>query len=414
MSGRNETLEEPMSLGMRILVIASSVIIVLALIAWAVAAFWARPGRLDESECRELVRRAWQASAEEKAVGVRTFEYRLGEYRHRVPAKSPPPFEFARLADRLVSLFPQREPDEAFFRQVRLSHRGRLRVAGRACERVRIAPSEYEGQSIELWVDPESGYPLGWRKLDPRGRLVRGYRYLRAELRSREGEPPSGEEVPKNPTGLTELLEGDLIPPERVTEMAKRGEIAFPRWLPLGFELSGARALTALSRFQELRELVRGEGAGLRRGAGPMQGVFREGGHRFQMIFSDGLNTISIVQFVSRQWPGEGMVNPVRAEEVINHKAKEIDRVFHVSMAGRMAPGAVVLLFGEVAPEVLQDVAESLEMPRPESVGPGLRPPGLGPEGPRAPGREFRGPFGPPIDRPRDGGLPPEPPSDPE
>ena len=404
-----------MSRGMRKFVLAACTIVMIMLIAWALLAVWARPGRLDESECRDLVRRAWRAFHEDEAVGVRLVEYRLGRYRHRAPVKWPALGPFDGPADRLKALFPQQEPDEGFLDRMKVSHRGRARVAGRTCERLRLSPSEYSGQSIELWIDAETGYPLARRRLDVDGRFVGGYRYRRVEVRPSEKSPLVGEEAVADTDGLIGLAEDELIPPDRVKEMAKRGELAYPRWLPAGFELRGGRSVATLERLRELRGSIRGDLAGgLRRGPGPMQGAVQEGGRRFQTVFSDGLNTISVVQFAARPWPGEGPMDPARAQAVIEQKSREIGRVFHTAMAGRMEPGALVLVFGEVAPEVLQEVAESLEMPRKEP-GPTVPPgPGFRPEGPRPPGAGPRGPFGPPGYGPRGEESPPEGPGDPE
>jgi hypothetical protein len=282
-------------------------------------------------------------------------------------------------------MFPQGKPDDAFFGRVSLRHEGRGLAGGRICERVGISPAQYKGDSIELWIDPSSGYPLSWRRYDYTGGFVSGYRFRRARFDKAgpEGQGLLGDNLFADSGRLSGILEGEALDPERVMSMDRDGEISLPKSLPAGFKLTGGRILPGAEILQALR---RGRGAGGGPGMGPMMDRPEPAFGPIQIVYSDGLNTVSVIEYRHPRLM-ELFLRTGDLDSAINAKAKEIRRIFRTSMTGKMVPGALILFYGEVAPEVLNDIAASLPdqgfapPPMPPMGGPGSE----GDHGPQPP-----------------------------
>ena len=384
----------------RILLFIGLPVVLAVLILLAAYAWWARPNRLSQAQCRDLVTRAWQSIQAEAPSGARILDFNVAGRDRRAIVGAPRLENLAHVADRLREMFPQSTPDDAFFGRVNLTNTGRMRVAGRVCERIRISPSAYAGDSIELWIDPSTGSPFGWRRYDFKGEFVRGYRQTRVGSRipPLPGGPAS-QGLFEGADALAGIIESELIPPDRVEEMASLGEAILPTWLPPGFKLVGGRNLPPAGLIEQLRQGPRGRGLG--RGAS----VWGPKGVRLQLIYSDGLNTISITEI--RHGP---MFDPAldapRLNRLLSAKAWEVRRIFRTSMAARELRGVLILLFGEVSPDVLNQVAASF----PEEGLRPLPPPFAGPgPGFMSPG----GPGGPPSPPPGEN-VPQPPPGDPE
>ncbi len=384
----------------KILLTIVVILAVLALAAWGGIKWWTRSGRMDQLGCRELVERAWVASQDGMPAGSRWLAYDVDGYRVVLPSKFPLAPRFEEIADIVRQRFPQREPDEEFFGRVSLTHEGRIWVARRWCERVRISPTQYEGQSIELWIDPPSAFPLGWRKIDLDGDFIRGYRYVGKGDSDSDGM--AGDRwgsAFREMAGSMIAPDAEDLSPEQIKEKVELGALSAPQWLPSGFELIGGRAFARPDPIERRPGMGQGRPYGERpeiEGQGPI------GPGRVHLFFSDGLNTISLVQFPAYMGYELGP-DPERIQRTFDFKAGEIRRLFHTSFTARTFPGAVVLLYGEVAEDVLRQVADSLTEVAPQAP-PGVRP-GLGP-GPGRPGRfgpSNRPPFGvPPGRRERD------------
>ncbi|MCX6645351.1 MAG: hypothetical protein NTY09_03185, partial [bacterium] len=205
--------------------------------------------------------------------------------------------------------------------------------------------------------------------------------------------------------------------------IVERHEIALPEWLPSGFKMVGGRRLMNFDQPAIGGDYMPGMGLGQMPEMGPGgggppgvggpdvegpgggrfdPGQFRDQGGHFQTVYSDGLNTISIVQLPPGRL-GEGLRDPSRAEGILDSKADEVWRLFHTGMAGVFIPNAVVLVFGEVSPDVARQIADSIP------VDPIVPPDQLNPDNLFPPGSDqgFPNPGfgGPPSDRPFGGGM---------
>ena len=362
------------------------VIVVAGLVAWALYANWTRPGRLEQSACRELVLTAYRNSQEGMPSGKRVFRFDFGNRAFIVPGGDPEPDQSGPIKNRLQALFPRTEPDAEFFERVSLTHRGRVRVAGRWCESVRIAPNGYEGHSVELWIDPDSGMPLGWRRLDTRGNLVRGYRYFRADTESGDDSLFTDEDFPiEDMLGEPGL---EIIPPEQLEEIFSRGHLVRPSVLPPGFRIIGGRGYRQFGMMGVPGADQPGMGPGMLPGRVSGEPIPPGAGH-FTLYFSDGLNTITSVQMIRARF-ADLPIDPERFRGVLDFKAGEIQRIFHTSVSGRMWTGGLVLLYGEVSKDWLDRVAASFP-----DEGPAFQEwPGPGPGGFGGMGRPDR-PGGP-------------------
>ncbi len=316
-------------------------------------------------------------------TGTREVSYLLANRRYRVRNEYPGILGDSNPEDILSDIFPQVQINEEFVDRLTIHHAGRVRAAGRTCERIRLSPSGYSGGSLELWIDPGKGDVLGWRRIAPDGSWVRGYRYLRVkDFAERAGNGQAGgtqgdEEERLSPWYAENMR---LIPRDELEEMARLRPIAVPDRLPPGFHLVGARTLGAFEPPGQFEGFFPGLGIGrFRGGALDVPGQFGRAGNQLQVIYSDGLNTISVIQFpIGRVLQVHG--DPGHIEAVLRAKADEVQRVFHVSMTARITPAGVVMLFGDVARDVLDGVADSI--PTRELMGwPEGLPPGLGPEG---------------------------------
>ena len=394
--------DKEMTRAAKITIFAVIAIIIVAALLYGGYAYWARPGRLSESSCRDLVHTAWTRMQSGRLTGRADFGYRLGERFYRVRVDANAADNFPVLADILSGLVPQVAPDEAFAERIKMAHSGRALIAGRVIERIRLAPVQYTGDLIELWIDPENGDTLAWRRLDPKGRFIRGWRmaeagafepYADVNSVARDGEDIHGE--------LPNVGDSALLRPDEIDEVMMR-RIMQPEWTPPGFRFIGMRTVPSLHPPSEIESMLPGLGVGRMRGGmgglggvgmGPMRGAQ---GH-FQLVYTDGLNTISVVQIpVGRLLEIQG--DPGRIQEVLNSKSREVQRIFHTTMIARVMPGSVVMLFGEVAPEVLRQVAESISPPA-DLPPDGMRPPLMDGDGEGIPA--------PPIGRPGGPGLGP-------
>lgn len=295
-------------------------------------------------------------------------EYRLGsrEYRVRVDLSDYPRYPL--LKSYLETMFPQTELNDAFLDRLSIRGMGRIRVAGRSAERVRLSPTGYKGDSLELWVDPKEGYTLGWRRLDLRGRLIRGYRYKRVTGFESSDRPGRSEEPFRVPPFLADRK---LMSVEEVKDFIDTNPVmVLPEWLPDGFKMAGGRMSGGLVPSMDFEGMLPGTGlGGMRKGPqGPMAGA----GH-FQVVYSDGLNTISVIQF-PRQRLTEAGFDPGAIDQALKSKSKQVESIFHTSMAIRAFPNSIVMVLGEVAPELVRRVADSIPKP-PEDAGPGIMPP---------------------------------------
>jgi len=404
-------MSKPLKIGLYLLL----AIVIIVLVAAGLIAFWARPGRLNETQCSDLVRMAWDSTQAGELKGDRVLIYRLGSREYRVKDTLTGAPRYPVLYDIISDFFQQTEPDADFLARLRIRHRGRVRAAGIICERVQLSPGGYAGDSTEIWVDPESGHVLSWRRLDADGGMIRGYRYTSVEITD------GSSEAAVEDTGDTDhdwpiLEENHLLTVEQLVDLSENRPLIIPEWLPPGFELTGGRMINSLDPPVEMEGVFPGGGIGrMRRDAGrlpgPLEGI---GQGQMQLIFSDGLNTITVILYHPQRLFGAG-IDPARVEDILQAKADEVRRIFHVSMASRVFPAGIAIVFGGVAPDVLRQVAESIILPEPPE-GMGI-PPGPGREGAGGPGfnrRGFREEMGQPPGSGRGPGAGTRPAEDPE
>ena len=370
-------------------------IIIVAAVLYGGYAYWARPGRLSESSCSDLVQLAWTRAQSGRITGQADFGYRLGERFYRVRADVNAADNFPLLAGALTRIFPEVMPDEAFADRVKMAHTGRARVAGRVIERIRLAPVQYTGDLIELWIDPENGDTLAWRRLDPKGRFIRGWRMVDAVAFQEYGLVNSIAENDREvPEEFPNVGGSALKRPDEIDEMVIR-RLVQPEWIPPGFRFIGMRTVTGFNPPGELESILPGLGVGRMRGGigGMGRGAMPGAQGHFQLVYTDGLNTISVVQIpVVRFLEIQG--DPGRIQEVLNSKSREVYRIFHTTMIARVMPGSVVMLFGEVAPDVLRQVADSIRPPA-DLPPEGMRPPLMDGEEGGMPAPPFGRPGGP-------------------
>ncbi len=400
-----------MTRGYRILLTILIVLIVMGIVGLGAIKFWARPGRLDAAKSVELLSAAWNQAQTETPSGPREVFYDLGGKVFRITSELDETAKFEAFQNLMASLFPQVDPSDEFLANLTVTHRGRVRIAGVTCERILVSPTRYDGNSIELWIEPGKNLILGYRTIDFEGNLVRGYRFLKITgTEPVDDSASSGTETPDLPF----FNDPELIPPERIQEMAAAHIIALPDWLPPGFKLRGGRRLANFDQPAVFDNYMPGLGVGRMQiggggggggGLGPRQGQgpLREFNNQFQLVYTDGLNTISVIQLPQVRM-GESFFNPDRQGEVLEAKAREVWRLFHTAMAGRFLPNATIIVYGEVSPEIAKQIARSIpDIPLvpPMGAGPDDRPPDpppdemqpFGPERPR-PDRPFGGGFG--------------------
>jgi len=393
----------------KIFIIIVVVIIVVTLLGTVGLKFWARGGRLTEDQSRELVLNAWAQPVivEYDTHGIpRMVEYRIGDRNYLVKPDYTNYPKLPVIESILKNLFPQVPYEDAdeFLDTVDILHAGRTRVAGFTVERIALKPSGYTGHSIELWVGAENNLLLGWRKLDENGELVRGWRFRRL---SKHNMPLIALE---NVSTVTDDIVGSdffgdsrlfddrtLIPERQLRELAETGRILLPEWQPDGFSIAGGRWVHGMGPQNELEQFAPGLGLGrMRLGAGGGGGGAGMGaGGQFQVVYTDGLNTISLT-LMPNQRIGQAFGDPQRVNQILADKGAEIRRLFHTSMAARVFPGRLVLAFGGVEEGILRRMVDSipfdpLEMGIPE-LGPDGRPdqPRLfPPDGERRPGDRF-------------------------
>jgi len=386
-------------------IIVLVIVIAVALLGAVGLKFWARPGRISPEKSRAMVLEAWWNYRNTPVKGIKIIEYRIADRTYRVkPDYSNYP-NLPLIEDLLSSLFAQIPIDKAdeFLDTVRIKHAGRTRIAGRLVERIRLSPRGYNGQSAELWIDPEKDNLLGWRKLDEKGDLVRGWHFRSI------GNAP---DIPAD-SGKRGLVEGiiensplfdqrELITGDELKDLAGFQHFPIPTWMPDGFHLVGGRWVRAIGPPNELEKMMPGGAVGrLRQGFGPGPGGGMGG--QFQIVYSDGLNTISMSIFPNGRL-GQAMLDPDRVNGILSDKAAEIRRLFRTSMVGRFYPGRLVMIFGSVDIGILNQMLDSVQFdpgdfPPPDMMpegGPGQFPPfGPGP-----------GNGGPPFDPPWRGGGP--------
>lgn len=366
-----------MKIVIRIFLVILILIVIAAAAGLAVASYWARAGRLSPAESTELLKQAWEISKTEIPAGQREIFYDFdGEvFRYRPEEGKLRPFNKL-----MASLFPQVGLTEEFLTQLEINHAGRSRVAGRTCEKILISPVHYDGNSLELWIEPDGYHVLGYRTLDYQGKLVRGFRFVNIT----GVEAVAEQDIPED-LNLPFIQERALVPPDTVETMAGRNVILLPDWLPPGFKLTGGRYILNFDQPAFGEDLMPEMGIGRlldeRAGDRPGEGRFepgqpREGGNQFQTIYSDGLNTISVIQLP----PGkviEAAPDPGRLEHILRAKSDEVWRLFHTGMVGRFFPNAVVIVYGEVSPDIAREIAASIsyEPPPADEDGSGPQPP---------------------------------------
>ncbi|HDS30865.1 MAG TPA: hypothetical protein ENN67_07485, partial [Firmicutes bacterium] len=330
-----------MSKKMKIYITTASILAVIAIVLLGSFSFWTRPGRMSESSARELAMDAWHSASYGLPSGAIIPHLNLAGRRFvGKPADSAAlMLKYHPIATAGRSI--RYKPDEEFFSHVNISHLGRVWTAGRWCERIRLAPSTYSGHSLELWIDPDKKIPLGWRKFNENGDFVRGYRYLRVN-----GRDNGGEVIPAETHGMDFMFESGVfgkIPDNKLDELFESGIIVKPSWLPDGFRLIAVRDFDIPDRRpMQFRGM----------GHGSFSPLFSK---RFQLIYSDGLNTVSIFEFPHGLPEGVPKDRP-RLTEIIESKNREFQRIFNTSVTFQMYETGFAMIFGEISVDVLKRI----------------------------------------------------------
>lgn len=392
----------------KIIVSAGIAVIITGIALLAFYLWWSRPNRLPEAEIRSLLTKSWEKMYATNPQGKRIVTYDIGGRRFRTNVKVPLESPGQLIANRLNEVFPHAEPYPEFFDNFTLSHRGRVFVAGRWCEKLRVAPTGYSGNSVEVWVDPDSGFPMGVRRLDSGGGFIHGWRYLgRFNLPSANGET----DIDMQPgQGLFELFRGmhEEIPEIRLRELGADPPFGFPETLPGGFTLSSGRRIMQLVQMDSFRDFFPGLDAPNRGHGQPDNQAPPDQIGIMNFVYSDGLNNISLIHFpLGRAVSLTG--SPDMLKLALLQKSEEVNRLFHTSMSFKITPGMLFILYGDISQDELDMVMGSISLP-PVDQGffPG-HPDQAPPQGPNDQERPFgRGPFGPRGPGNRNNGPPPE------
>ncbi|MFH1675434.1 MAG: hypothetical protein ABIC40_00310 [bacterium] len=344
---------------------------------------WARPGRLNRNQCVKLISHAFDHGKMEPA-GPRVLEFMVGNRYVRLPELSPDGEEPGPFREGL-KYFKTVNPEDNFFDKFEVRHVGRILAARRVCERIRISPTEYSGDSTELWLRPGDGSILAWRHCDSKGKLKRGYRTIRIDRNFQ-----------KDAQSLADLKNSNLrdklgrISPEEIKQFDNDGTVALPDWVPPGFKLTGGR----IAQREGLLERLGGVGP-----QPPPFGFMGKGpGRHFIIYYSDGLNTITIVLMPHRRI-FEILGDPDRFNKILEAKSLEVERLFKTAMVGGILPSGLVLVYGETDRKVLMKVIKSIPQKElrmspdfPPDFVPGIPPGAEGESG--MPGSDRMGPGG--------------------
>lgn len=242
--------------------------------------------------------------------------------------------------------------DEDFFAKHQVSIIGPKKIAGRWAWEIEIKPNTPGNGFLRISFDKENGYPLERIKFDRNGEKENAIRlteiksfenrgHLRPDhpMHMPEGNRPGHERRFKR---LFENLEGPsphgpgpafnrqrFMPPDEFHSFLNEGKALYPTHVPEGHHFMGARLLPP--------------------------GHFG-GKKKLQLIFSDGINVLSIFQSPLPQQSLHG----ADSESYLKSKVGELQNSFPEGFALRRVEESLLVAVGDIAPEALNEVLMSM------------------------------------------------------
>ena len=223
---------------------------------------------------------------------------------------------------------------------------GAKKVAGRWCWEMEIRPNSVEGGYLTVSFDKETSYPLKRVKYDREGMKENAIEFVKVEtfkekmgrfrpprfrqepmgLPPREGpfgrRPPQGRPEPPKPQAF--------IPPDVfLRDYISQGRVLYPTNLPDGYHFRGGVKL-------------------------PLMPGGKMG--RIHMVFSDGVNNLSIFQI---HLPTDD-IRGGDVKEFLRKKAGQFLNSFPEGMAMRRVKEGLIVGLGDIAPEMIQKVIDSM------------------------------------------------------
>jgi hypothetical protein len=244
-----------------------------------------RPPRASELDPGEMVRRGGKAFKDYEVKG----KLRVTVYRDGKVVKSevfPSPVE-ARMrqngrergrffpegkmpAHRFLSEMSNRfDVDEEFLAHHSVELIGPAKIAGRWAWEMEIRPDVPDAGYMLVSLDAENGFPLKREKFNYDGEKENSFEYIKISgYEKRSHFPPAFmPPPPPGPPPPGDFRDPGFMPPDEFKKLLSEGSIPYPTRIPPGYSFKGARAFPP----------------------GPI-GRFE----RIQLIFSDGLNAVSI------------------------------------------------------------------------------------------------------------------------
>jgi len=239
--------------------------------------------------------------------------------------------------------------DDAFFMNHQITMLGAKKIAGHWAWEVEIRPNSPDNGFLRIAFDRDTGYPLERVKYDRNGEKENSIRL--AKIESIEKKPPGHFRPPFHPRkdgppferrlgNIFDKLNGPhppgqgfhpprFMPPEDFHRILDEGKALYPTFIPEGHQFKGVRKLP------------------------PGPWGLKE---KLQLIFSDGVNVLSIFQI---SLP-ENSLHGEDTESYLRSKVKEMQNSFPEGFAMRRVKEGLLVAVGDIAPDVLDEVLASM------------------------------------------------------
>lgn len=239
--------------------------------------------------------------------------------------------------------------DDAFFENHQISMLGPKKIAGHWAWEVEIKSNAPDNGFLRIAFDKNTGYPLERVKFDRNGKKENSIRLSRIESIGEKapgqfrGPPPGFQDRPpfeRRFGNVFDKLNGPrppgqgfhppkFMPPEDFHRILDDGKALYPTFIPEGHQFKGVRKLP------------------------PGPWGLKE---KLQLIFSDGVNVLSIFQI---SLPEKGLQGE-DTEGYLRSKVEELHNSFPEGFAMRRVEDGLLVAVGDIAPEVLDKVLASM------------------------------------------------------
>ncbi len=241
--------------------------------------------------------------------------------------------------------------DDAFFMNHQVTMLGAKKLAGHWAWEVEVKPKTPDNGFLRIAFDKDTGYPLERVKYDRNGKKENSIFMSRIEsiVEKTPGHfrPPRPKfkgrpDFERGPGNIFDNLRGPrppgqgpgfhppgFMPPEDFHRILDEGRALYPTFIPEGHQFKGVRKLP------------------------PGPWGLKE---KLQLIFSDGVNVLSIFQI---SLP-ENSLHGGDTESYLRSKVKELQSSFPEGFAMRRVDEGLLVAVGDIAPEVLDEVLASM------------------------------------------------------